>query len=190
MRAQPSSRLHHCQHLPGDRVNQSDCWARPSLPLPLPHLSLSSVLTRSPLDVLAGPQQPVTQPSARGLKRSRSPDNSYGDLQAGEEEDGTLIRAHAAGRCRACAPACLVVSIANEICRRRQAQKARPCQRTQRQRKWVATSPDSILQCTRPTGANSTDTDVAEPACLSTSSVAISQANAHKVCPNQGFAHG
>ncbi|KAH8731178.1 chromatin remodelling complex Rsc7/Swp82 subunit-domain-containing protein [Phaeosphaeriaceae sp. PMI808] len=32
--------------------------------------------------------QPVTQQPSRGLKRSRSPDNSYGDLQQGDDEDG------------------------------------------------------------------------------------------------------
>ncbi|KAH6392464.1 hypothetical protein HBI14_198700 [Parastagonospora nodorum] len=38
--------------------------------------------------VLVGPSQPAAQQPSRGLKRSRSPENSYADLQYGEDEDG------------------------------------------------------------------------------------------------------
>lgn len=38
--------------------------------------------------LLGGPSQSVAQPPSRGLKRSRSPENSYGDLLQGEDEDG------------------------------------------------------------------------------------------------------
>ncbi|KAJ4296736.1 hypothetical protein N0V90_006784 [Kalmusia sp. IMI 367209] len=44
--------------------------------------------TLNPADVLGGPQQAVSQQqSTRGIKRSRSPENSYGDLQTGENGD-------------------------------------------------------------------------------------------------------
>lgn len=46
------------------------------------------MLTR-PLGLLVGAPQPVAQQPTRGLKRSRSPENSYGDLQQGE--DGTYL---------------------------------------------------------------------------------------------------
>ncbi|KAF2034859.1 hypothetical protein EK21DRAFT_55498 [Setomelanomma holmii] len=38
--------------------------------------------------MLAGPPQAVAQQHSRGLKRSRSPENSYGDLQQGEDDEG------------------------------------------------------------------------------------------------------
>lgn len=47
------------------------------------------MLTHPP-GLLVGTPQPVAQQPARGLKRSRSPDNSYGDLQQGE--DGMYLR--------------------------------------------------------------------------------------------------
>lgn len=38
--------------------------------------------------VLVGPPQPVGQQLSRGLKRSRSPENSYGEVQQGDDDEG------------------------------------------------------------------------------------------------------
>jgi predicted phage tail protein len=40
-------------------------------------------------DVLGGAQQAVAQQPTRGIKRSRTPEDSYADLQTGENGDGT-----------------------------------------------------------------------------------------------------
>jgi hypothetical protein len=48
-------------------------------------------LTLSLPGVLVGPPQSVAQQPSRGIKRSRSPDNSYGDVQSGDL-DGMLAR--------------------------------------------------------------------------------------------------
>jgi hypothetical protein len=40
-------------------------------------------------DVLGGAQQAVAQQTTRGIKRSRTPEDSYADLQTGENGDGT-----------------------------------------------------------------------------------------------------
>ncbi|KAF2195738.1 hypothetical protein K469DRAFT_17591 [Zopfia rhizophila CBS 207.26] len=41
-----------------------------------------------PSSVLVGAPQPVTQQPSRGIKRSRSPENGYGDVQHGDYGDG------------------------------------------------------------------------------------------------------
>lgn len=43
--------------------------------------------TLSPSGLAASSSQPGAQPQARGLKRSRSPENNYGDAQHGDDDD-------------------------------------------------------------------------------------------------------
>jgi hypothetical protein len=52
---------------------------------------------------LVGPSQAVAQQPSRGLKRSRSPENSYGDVQQGDDGTSGPMRASAAA-CIACIP--------------------------------------------------------------------------------------
>jgi hypothetical protein len=56
---------------------------------------MMEMLTHFP-GVLVGPPQSVAQQPSRGLKRSRSPENSYGDLQHGEDGTYTESRLPAA----------------------------------------------------------------------------------------------
>lgn len=57
------------------------------------------------LDLIGTSQQTVAQPSIRGLKRSRTPEDSYADLQPGENGDGTSVwhSTRCASICNSCA---------------------------------------------------------------------------------------
>ncbi|KAF1968633.1 hypothetical protein BU23DRAFT_259903 [Bimuria novae-zelandiae CBS 107.79] len=46
----------------------------------------------NPADLVGGPQQVVTQQTSRGIKRSRTPEDSYAELQTGENGDDDSAR--------------------------------------------------------------------------------------------------
>ena len=74
--AQPHQHPREMIHSPA-RASVTSAAAR----LGLHHADRSSI-------GLVGPLQPVAQQPSRGIKRSRSPENSYGDLQTGENGEG------------------------------------------------------------------------------------------------------
>jgi hypothetical protein len=132
------------------------------------HPHTLAMLTRPP-GALAGPLQAVAQPPSRGLKRSRSPENSYADLQHGDDGTHTALARR---------------SITDSTRRRRQTSKARPpakgCKgRVCRQPQPLLPAPDILARRHRAARADTAATNHPAAPGLAATRVAIHQIDPH-----------